>query len=113
MSDGRAYDLILTVVNHGFADVVVDAARTAGARGGTIMHGRGSGIDEIQKFLGITVAPEKDIVLTLVPREQRTAIIHAISREAGLSKAGHGIAFSLPVDEVTGLSAYVKSDEHS
>ena len=57
------HDLILTIVERGYADDVMDAAKAAGARGGTILHARGTGSKEAEKFFGIIVQPEKELIL--------------------------------------------------
>lgn len=99
----KEFNLIMTVVNRGFADDVMDAARGAGAQGGTILHARGSGIHEAEKFFGISIQPEKEIVLILVPLEKRNAIMQAICEKAGLNTQGKGLSFSMPVDDVMGI----------
>ena len=101
-----AYDLILTIVNRGFADSVMDAAKTAGAFGGTVLYARGTGIHEAEKFFGIIVQPEKELVMILTERAQKNAIMTAICRDAGLNKEGKGICFSLPVEDVAGITRY-------
>lgn len=96
-------DLIVVVVNSGCDDAVMSAAKSAGARGGTILHGRRLGA-EGEKPGGSGVRPEKDIVAILAPRELRQPIMEAVNREAGIATESHGVLFSLPVDEVIGLS---------
>ena len=100
----REFELIITIVNRGFADEVMDAARKVGATGGTVLYARGTGAEEAEKFFGITIQPEKEVVLILSLRETRNDIIKAICRRAGLTTAGHGISFSLPVDDVVGVA---------
>ncbi|HBU12381.1 MAG TPA: transcriptional regulator [Clostridiales bacterium] len=97
------YRLIVTIVNRGFADTVMDAARDAGAQGGTILYARGSGIHEMQKFFGITIEPEKEVVFVLVEVEERDEILRAICKGAGLNTEGRGLSFTLPVDDVMGI----------
>ncbi len=96
------YSLIITIVNKGYSDTVMEAARAEGARGGTVMHARGTGALEVTKFLGFTIEPEKDFVLILAETEKHTAIMKAIHSKTGLGTAGNGIAFSLPVQDVIG-----------
>lgn len=103
MEKTMQYDLIITVVNRGFADQVVDAAKSAGAHGGTILKGRGTGIHEAEKILGIPIQPDKDIVLTLVCNQIKRDVLHAIAQKAGLNKEGNGLSFSLPVEDVVGI----------
>jgi nitrogen regulatory protein PII len=81
----------------------MDAAKSAGARGGTVLHARGTGAREAETFFGITVQEEKEIVMILVPAEIKADVLHALYHAVGLNTPGHGIAFSLPVDEVVGI----------
>ena len=97
------FELIITIVNRGFADDVMDAAKQAGAHGGTILYARGTGVHEAQKFFGITIEPEKEVVLILVGVDEKNTIMKAICKGAGLSTEGHGMSFSLPVDDVMGI----------
>lgn len=101
------YEVILCVINAGFSELVMDAAKEVGARGGTVIHARGTANKEAEQFFHITIQPDKEIVLILVQEEIKDKVLHAIYQQAGLKSAGQGIAFSLPVDEVVGLSASV------
>lgn len=94
------HELIVVITEHGFAADVMDTARGAGARGGTVVRGRSLAAEEAQKFLHITIQPEKDVVLILVPAAGRQPVMKAICAQG----AGHPLAFSLPVSDVTGLS---------
>ncbi len=102
----KRFDLIVTIVNRGFADEVMSSARTEGAFGGTVINARGTGTHELQRFFGSVVEPEKEAVLILTEREKRSAIMEAICRGAGLSKDGMGVCFSLPVDGVRGITSF-------
>ena len=99
------YEMIMCIVNAGFSELVMDAAREEGARGGTVIHARGTANKEAEQFFHIAIQPDKDIVLILVPTDIKDNVLHAIYRNAGLKSEGSGIAFSLPVDEVVGLSS--------
>ncbi|GGK11373.1 nitrogen regulatory protein P-II [Caldalkalibacillus thermarum] len=98
------YDLIVTIVNKGHAETVVEASRKAGAEGGTILSGRGTGIHEHAKLFNILIEPEKEVVLTLINRELTQQVLERILDEAELNKPGKGIAFVLPVDTVVGIN---------
>ena len=98
------YQVIFCIVNAGFTDTVMDAARAVGAKGGTVIHARGTANSEAEKMFGIIVQPEKEIVLIIVKSSIKDAVLHALYKAVGLSTAGQGIAFSLPVDSVVGLS---------
>lgn len=107
----KQYELIIAIVNNGFADQVMDAARPAGARGGTVLHARGAGIKEAEKFFGITIQPEKEMVFVLAHQEERKAIMEAISHETGIATEAHGIVFSLPTSDVMGVARMLREDE--
>lgn len=98
------HDLIITIVNSGYSDAVMDAARSAGARGGTILYARGSVGEEMKRFFGVTIDPEKEVILILISREKRAATMKAIAEAAGLKTDGRGMSFSVPVDDVVGIS---------
>ncbi|MDE5755888.1 MAG: P-II family nitrogen regulator [Clostridia bacterium] len=100
----NGYEMILCIVNAGFSELVMDAAREVGARGGTVIHARGTANKEAEQFFHIAIQPDKDIVLILVPSEIKDNVLHAIYQNAGLNSEGKGIAFSLPVDDVVGIA---------
>ncbi len=97
------YDLIITIVNQSYSEDVMEAAKEAGARGGTLIHARGLGSDEAEKFLGFTIEPEKDIVLNVVKNENKNSIMENISKLAGLKTEGKGVCFSIPVEDQIGI----------
>ncbi len=98
-----AYELIYSIVNAGFSGEVMDAAREAGATGGTVISARGTANLSAEKKFHITVQPDKDIVLLLVPAEIKDNVLHAVYKKVGMDTAGNGIAFSVPVDDAIGL----------
>lgn len=98
-------ELIVTIVNSGFEEEVMAAARSAGARGGTIFNARGTAeSQDLVKFMGITLHPNKEIVFILTKQETRDDIMNAIKQSTGLATEGAGILFSLPVDSVMGVN---------
>lgn len=99
------YELIMCIVNTGFTDVVMDAARDKGARGGTVVHARGTANKEAEEFFHISIQPDKEVVMILVTSDIKDAVLHAVYQAAGLKTAGQGIAFALPVTNVVGLSS--------
>ena len=101
MSD---YEVVFCVVNAGYSELVMDAAKEVGARGGTVIHARGTANKEAVKFFSITIQPDKEIVMILVPSKIKDEVLRAVYRQAGLKSAGQGIAFSLAVDEVVGIA---------
>lgn len=108
MTNERSFELILTIVNSGFADNVMDAAKSVGANGGTVLHARGTGIHEAEQFFGISIQPEKDVVLILVESEKKKAIMQEICIKAGLATEGRGMCLALPVNDVAGIVHYEK-----
>jgi nitrogen regulatory protein PII len=100
--------LIVTIVRTGWGDRVLAASVKAGARGGTILYGRGSGIHERQTILGIPIEPEKEIVLTVTHSSTCDEILAAITARIDLNRPGEGIAFVVPVEKVVG-AAYLAS----
>lgn len=99
------YEVIFCVVNAGYSDLVMDAAREVGARGGTVIHAKGTANKEAEQFFKITIQPDKEVVMILVPEEIKDDVLHAIYKNAGLKSEGSGIAFSMPVNQVVGLSS--------
>ena len=105
------HEVILCIVNNGFSDAVMDAAREAGARGGTVIHARGTANKKAEEFFNISIQPEKEVVMILVDSGIRYAVLHALYNEVGLKDPAQGIAFALPVSNVVGLSTYSDKTE--
>ena len=97
------YELVFCVVNAGFTELVMNAARRAGATGGTILKGRGTADPEAEVVFNIEIQPAKEIVMILVPAEIKDSVLRAVYDVAGLDSDGHGIAFSLPVERTLGI----------
>ena len=106
-----SYEMIVCVVNAGFSGSVMDAAKEAGAGGGTVIHARGTANKEAESFFKITIQPEKELVLLLVPTEIKDNVLHAIYKNAGLKTAGQGIAFSVAVNNAVGLNKSLPKEE--
>jgi len=102
------YSLIVSVVRKGWGSTVLDASVKAGARGGTVLFGRGAGIHEQEKIFGMSLEPEKEIVLTVVYADQVDVVLEEIVRSAGLNETGRGIAFVVPVDKVVGVAHFMR-----
>ena len=101
---GYQHEVIICIVNSGFSEAVMDAARELGARGGTVIRGRGTANAEAEKLYGIAIQPEKEIVMILVDSSIKNDILHALYKAVGLNTPGQGIAFAMPVEDVVGLS---------
>ena len=95
------FELILCIVNAGYSQNVMEAARSAGARGGTNVRGRGSANPEAEEFFNITIQPDKELVFILVSTKIKDTVLKAVYKNSGLPTEGQGIAFSLPVERTT------------
>lgn len=96
-------ELIIVILNEGCSDMVMDAARGAGATGGTVFHAKGTGRARSEKFFGVSLAEEKDMIYILASAKKKSAIMQNINRECGPDTKACAICFSLPVSEVAGL----------
>ena len=105
------HELIVVILNEGCSDMVMAAARPAGATGGTVLSGKGTGARESEKFLGISLANEKDVVLIVADKAKKSAIMKAIMEKAGPGTDAASICFTLPVTAVEGLRRIDPEDE--
>lgn len=97
------YELIVVISQQGYTDIIMDAARGAGAYGGTIIHAKGTGNAETEKFMGVTIAAEKEIIYIVSKAKEKNNIMKAIMEKAGLNSKAKAICFSLPVNDTAGL----------
>lgn len=97
------HELIVVISQQGYTDVIMDAARGAGAYGGTIIHAKGTAGEVANKFMGVTIADEKEIVYIVSKSNEKNAIMKAIMEQAGLNSKAKAICFSLPVSDTAGL----------
>lgn len=98
-----SYELIVAIANEGRTDMVMNAARSAGAAGGTVLHGKGTGSDKAEKFYSVSIAQEKEVILIVAKTEQKAGIMRAILEKAGPNTEAGTIVFSLPTSEVAGF----------
>ncbi|MBE6886481.1 MAG: transposase [Ruminococcaceae bacterium] len=97
------YTMVIVLVNQGFSDDVMAAARTAGATGGTVFHSRRVGTEESHHLWGITVQEEREIVMIIADKEHKLAIMKAIGERCGVQSEAQGVVLSMPVDDIVGL----------
>ena len=97
------YELLVVISNYGYNNLVMEAAREAGAGGGTVVHARGTGRERAEKFLGVTLAEEKEMTFIVTRTEKKNEIMKAIMEKAGMESKAKSILFSLPVTETAGL----------
>lgn len=93
----------MAIANEGRTDLVMNAARSAGAAGGTVLHGKGTGSDKAEKFYSVSIAQEKEVILIVAKTEQKAGIMRAILEKAGPNTEAGTIVFSLPTSEVAGF----------
>ncbi len=102
--------LIVAVAERGGSDLVMEAARSAGAGGGTIVHAKGTAGELAQRFLGVSIAAEKEMVLIVVRRADKAAVMRAIMEHAGIHTSAHTVLFALPVESVAGLKSVMDEE---
>ena len=97
------HDLIIVIANRGYIDLVMDAAREAGAYGGTVIQAKGTGMASAEKFMGVSLAAEKEMIFIVTKTEQKNSIMKAVMQEVGVESKAQAIVFSLPVTDTAGL----------
>ena len=105
------YELLVAVANQGYTEMIMDAAREARATGGTVIHAKGTGIEKAEKFLGVSLAAEKEMIFMVVRKENKNAIMGAIMEKAGMGTKAKTIVFSLPVTDVAGMRLIEEAEE--
>ena len=97
------YEIVLVIANEGHTDTVMDAAREAGARGGTVLHGKGTGSKDAAKFFGVSIASEKEVVMIVAKSSEKAAIMKAVIDKAGTQTDAGAVVMSLPVSAIAGF----------
>ena len=97
------YELLVVIANQGYTEMIMDAAREASASGGTVIHAKGTGAEKAEKFLGVSIATEKEMIFMVTRKENKNAIMKAIMEKAGIESKARSIVFSLPVTETAGM----------
>lgn len=97
------YELLVVIANQGYTELIMDAARKVHAAGGTIIHAKGTGSQMAEKFMGVTLVPEKEMVFIVVRKDQKNAIMKSIMDEAGTGTKAGSVVFSLPVTDTAGM----------
>lgn len=108
---GTEQELLVVISTQGYNEMVMDAAREAGAGGGTVIHARGTGWNKSEKFLGISLASEKDMIFIVTATEKKNKIMQAIIRKAGPGTKAGAVVFSLPVTDTAGMNLHPEQDE--
>ena len=97
------FELLVTIANAGYMETIMDAARSAHAPGVTVIHAKGTGMEHARKFLGISLAEEKEMIFIVVRTKQKNDIMRAIMEQAGMNSPAGAVIFSLPVTDTAGL----------
>ena len=97
------YEMIVVILNEGYTDDVMNAARNAGASGGTVLHAKGTGSKNAEKFFGVSLANEKEIIYIVAKSDEKADIMNNIDKECGVLTDAGAICFSLPVTSAIGL----------
>lgn len=97
------FELLVAIANAGYMETIMDAARSADAPGGTVIHAKGTGMEHARKFLGISLAEEKEMIFIVVRTGQKNDIMKAIMEQAGTGSPAGAVVFSLPVTSTAGL----------
>lgn len=98
------FEMVFAIVNSGYTEEVMEAVKACGATGGTILNARGTANTEIEKFFGISISSEKELVMIIIPKTIKENVLKAIYEKVGLNTPGQGIAFTVPVDDVVGIN---------
>ncbi len=97
------HELIIVIAEQGYTELIMDAARGAGAYGGTVIHAKGTGMEIAEKFMHLSLAAEKEIIFIVTKTEEKNPIMKAIMEQAGANSKAKAITFSLPVTDTAGL----------
>ena len=107
---GTRRELLMIISNQGYSEQVMDAARAAGAAGGTVIHARGTGMQSAESFFGVSLASEKDVIYIVTTTEKKNGNMAAVMKNAGLDTPAKAIAFTLPVTDTAGLKLLEEED---
>lgn len=105
------HELIIAIAEQGHTDLIMEAARGAGAYGGTVIRAKGTGMEIAEKFMHISLAEEKEIIFIVTKSSEKNPIMKAIMEKAGPNSKAKAIAFSLPVTDTAGLRLIEDDDE--
>ena len=96
--------VVAVVMERGYTNVAMDAARKAGARGGTVISARGIAENEVKRFFGIEIQAEKEIVFLVVRSDEKQQVMTALMQAVGMKTRSHGIVLSMPLSAAIGLA---------
>ncbi len=105
------YELLVAIANQGYTEQIMDAARKVNASGGTVIHAKGTGNQLAEKFMGVSLVPEKEMVFIVVRTERKNHVMQAIMEEAGTGTKAGAVVFSLPVTDTAGMRLMEEAEE--
>ncbi len=105
------YELLIAIANQGYTAQVMDAAREVHAAGGTVLHAKGTGAQQAEKFFGVTLVPEKEMVFIVARKEKKNDIMKSIMDKAGVGTKAGAIVFSVPVTDTAGMRLIEQTEE--
>lgn len=97
------YELVVAIANGGYSDMVMEAASAAGAQGGTVLHTRATDADNANRFFGMAITEEREMIFLVTPADKRAAIMQSIMEKAGAHTEAQTVTFSVPLDDAAGL----------
>ena len=106
------HEVIFAIVNAGYAEDAMSVAREAGAKGGTIISGRGVAREDEATFFGITIHADKELLMIVVEKNIRDEVLHSLYKQMGMHQKSQGIVFSLPVSDVAGLTQDIEENKN-
>ena len=98
------HELVIAIVDNGYSEEVMEVARAEGVRGGTVLHARQAAVKEASKFFGISLQPDKEMILIIVGEAHKIELMRSISKALGMRSGAHGLVISLPIDSCAGLT---------
>lgn len=98
------HSVIFVIANQGFSSEIMESAKEAGATGGTVVHATGSGMENLETFFGMTLKPEKELIIILTRQSLKNGIMQAIMKTNGTGTDADSFVLALPVDQVAGLT---------
>ncbi len=97
------YELLVIIANAGYTETIMDAARSAEAPGGTVIHAKGTGMEHAKRFLGISLVEEKEIIFIVLHASHKNKVMKAVMENAGINSPAGAVTFSLPVTSTAGI----------
>ncbi len=111
MAETAKYEVLVVIANRGCIDLVMNAARAAGATGGTVIHARGSGAKEDGRFFGVRIADERDVFFIVTRSAGRAALMQSIIDGAGMHTPARAVVFSMPIQQLAGFTQFAVQEK--